>query len=321
MEDFKRVEPVTVRDFKTSAHLLTEFMCSEESPTFRSLHSLLFRGESSAKFSLIPSALRPEKQNEFRRLAEAAGLIVENGGRPLNEDEHIDCELQLIKFFYKTANQKGLPLPPLPYKWHERLQNHWLMTNDDQLKEWIPVELAETVALMQHYGFPTRMLDWSTNILTALYFAAHGAAQRLKDKEADNTDYMVIWILEKPIDTGIKLSPKDTFPIRFVTPSYAGNPNLSAQKGVLTYVPAPLYSQSMDYVLPLDQYLKQFYAAPNHACFEPVLTKARIPINNYKHTLKILSSFGIDDTALFPGYSSIMRQLDEKVVWLRNDTA
>lgn len=142
MEDFKRAEPVVVRDFKTSAHLLAEFMCSEQSPTFRSLHSLLFRGESSAKFSLIPSALRPEKQNEFRRLAEAAGLIVENGGRPLNEDEHIDCELQLIKFFYKTANQKGLPLPPLPYKWHERLQNHWLMTNDDQLKEWIPVELA-----------------------------------------------------------------------------------------------------------------------------------------------------------------------------------
>ena len=76
VEDFKRVEPVTVRDFETSAHLLTAFMRSEQSPTFRNLHSLLFRGESSAMFSLIPSALRPEKQNEFRRLAEAAGLIV-----------------------------------------------------------------------------------------------------------------------------------------------------------------------------------------------------------------------------------------------------
>lgn len=314
MENFKGVEPVAVRDFKTSAHLLAEFMCSEQSPTFRSLHSLLFRGEPSAKFSLIPSALRPEKQNEFCRLVEAAGLIVGNGGRPMNEHLHITCELQLIKYFYKTANQKGMPLPPLPYKWHDRLQNHWLMADDDQFKEWIPVELAETVALMQHYGFPTRMLDWSTNILTALYFAAHGAAQRLKDKEADNSDYMVIWILEKPADMGIIFSPEDTFPIRFVTPSYAGNPNLNAQKGVLTYVPVSPYSQSTDYVLPLDQYLERFYAAPNHACFEPVLTKARIPINNYKHTLKILASFGIDDTALFPGYSSIMRQLDEKVI-------
>ena len=127
MEDFKRVEPVAVRDFKTSAHLLTEFMCSEQSSTFRSLHSLLFRGEPSAKFSLIPSALRPEKQNEFCRLVEAAGLIVGNGGRPMNEHLHITCELQLIKYFYKTANQKGMPLPPLPYKANP-IQVHILQT-------------------------------------------------------------------------------------------------------------------------------------------------------------------------------------------------
>lgn len=313
MENKQYAEPVVVRDFKTSAHFLAEFMCSEQSETFRYPQNLIFRGEPSAKFSLIPSVLREDRQAEFCRFVTAAGFIVRDNGSAINEGLHVECEFQLLKYFYKTANQKGLSLPPLPYIWHERLLNHWNFADDDQAREWIPKELADMVALMQHYGLPTRMLDWSTNILTALYFAAHGAAQRLsKAKEADYNDYMVIWILRTPVDWGMQFRPEDTFPIRFVTPSYASNPNLNAQKGVLTYVPAPVYSQSTDYVLPLDQYLKKYYTAPNHACFEPILTKARIPINNYKHTLKILSSLGIDSAALFPGYSSIKEQLQEK---------
>lgn len=310
MENIKHAEPVVEREFKTSAHLLAEFMCSEQSPTFRFPHTLLFRGEPSDKFSLIPSALRPEKQEEFYQLTEAAGLLLSNQKKPIAEGLHTLCELQMVKYFYQAANEQGLLLPSLPYKWHERLLNHWSFEGNDN--EWIPKELAEIVALMQHYGFPTRMLDWSSNILTALYFAAYGAAQRLKNKATNNDDHMVVWILEKPIDSGIAFSPQDTFPIRFVTPSYANNPNLNAQKGVLTYVPSYAYSQSMDYALPLDQYLKKFYAAPNHACYEPVLTKAKIPIGNHRHTLKILSSLGVNGASLFPGYGSIRQQLYEK---------
>lgn len=40
----------------------------------------------------------------------------------------------------------------------------------------------EWLCLMQHYGVPTRLLDWSTNAFTALYFAINGKHPKSKHK-------------------------------------------------------------------------------------------------------------------------------------------
>ncbi len=41
------------------------------------------------------------------------------------------------------------------------------------------------LALMQHYGLPTRLLDWSTNMLVGLYFAVN------KDEDIDGSLYVL----------------------------------------------------------------------------------------------------------------------------------
>lgn len=53
--------------------------------------------------------------------------------------------------------------------------------------------------LMQHYGVPTRLLDWTENPLVALYFA-------IEDKKSANKD-AALWILS-PLDLN-KLSTKE----------------------------------------------------------------------------------------------------------------
>lgn len=318
MDNVHREEPVVVRDFETSAHFLAEFMCSDQSKTFRYPQGLLFRGEASDKFKLIPNALRPENQERFMKLARGAKLLYTDIKQLEDENLHIDGEYALMKYFYRKANQKGLVLPSIPYVWHERMQTLSRKWMEELDAEWIPKELAEVSALMQHYGFPTRMLDWSSSVLTALYFAAYGAAKRKRNNEAEDSEHMVIWILRRPWSTIEDFIPSEAFPIRFVTPSYANNPNLNAQKGVLSYVPVPLNGKKTEkYRMPLDEFLKEHYSVENRVCHETILTKARIPINNYKHTLQILSSFGVDSSSVFPGYGSVFNQVEEDSFTIR----
>lgn len=58
---------------------------------------------------------------------------------------------------------------------------------EDQYFEWL--------ALMQHHGAPTRLLDWTRNILVAAYFAVEPAAHVCKSTEA------AIWAINAPLLT------------------------------------------------------------------------------------------------------------------------
>jgi len=189
----------------------------------------LYRGESSGKFKLIPNALR---ENAWKTLA---------GGRfgasqPIGAGEQVRYEYYKLWEFYKLSNEHGLKIRGSEIMKREYLTNNALsFAFQDQEYRWLSSEYEELAALAQHYGIPTRMLDWTSDIFTAIYYAASGALRKWKMSYGvggyDCSDKMVIWML----NGGLVHEMEKDWPLKLVVPPYYDNPNLNAQKGVLSY--------------------------------------------------------------------------------------
>jgi hypothetical protein len=61
--------------------------------------------------------------------------------------------------------------------------------NANLLLEQVPAKSFEWLFLMQHYGVPTRLLDWSESPLVALYFVVHDRNAGLMSKAG------ALWVL------------------------------------------------------------------------------------------------------------------------------
>ena len=107
-------------------------------PPGSKLYQWAFRGQSQSYGTLVPSFQRIFRQ---RRSAGAAEII----------------EWDLIKTFRKhyaelTGRTYDMPAPDL-------------IGTDFNLR---------CLSVMQHYGVPTRLLDWTSHFWTAVYFACAG---------------------------------------------------------------------------------------------------------------------------------------------------
>jgi hypothetical protein len=275
------------------------------------LDGFVFRGHSKESYKLIPNALRPENIEQLWQYV--------NGGN-VNRDQteflslQIDAEFQLLREFYKLADMQGLGVPAA-----NTFRKNLAQTFDafgarhiDQQSIWLPEDLHEATALAQHYEIPTRLLDWTYDPYVALYFALKGVV--------DASEKFVVWALNK--DHISFLQPTvNRINIEFITPHYASNPNLNAQKGLFTLCPVKRLSIMEETKLmqdgrvqlvdrrPLDEFILNTAKKDENV----ILMKKFIVTTDDAHEgLRILEKMGYGTSRIFPGYDGVAKQVLER---------
>jgi hypothetical protein len=286
-------------------------ICWEQS---RSNRCSCVSGHSDARFKLIPSALRPN--GPLARFARFSPDITA---------AQIRVEAELLRRFFSLADAAGLTLP----EDSQALRQHIARTSrEDYITSlargaatWPPDELLLLIAIGQHHGLPTRLLDWTRSYRTAAYFAAAGAKERLASVtrlQPETKGRLSVWAFEYSRYLGHRVGTYrgrineyliQPPAVELVSAPHASNPNLHAQDGVFTVFRPEAFAPDS----PIDR--RPLNVLAGESLLQPSVTifyEVTLPVSSASQLMWILSRDGIDASRMFPGYGGVVRCLAEE---------
>lgn len=281
----------------------------------------IYRGQGR-DWPLLPSIFRKENRHILYAFPNPYIFDREND----IESAYRYTEYELLKNFFKYANNSGIKLPPNIFESSDYIlkYNYTNLVKTCRVS-WPMDRLTELTALAQHYGIYTRFLDWSFDINVALYFAVKKAVEDIvENKTVDTEKYFVIWMLASE-KLCIKLTCGQALPLKFVVPNYYENPNIRAQKGVLTYWETPYtpdFVNTHACLQPLNEALADIEdkntsvtsTDPTEVFDEYVMHKLTMPITESITIMEHLSKNNYNAAGIFPGYYGAAQQIKEDLL-------
>ncbi|MFU0853487.1 FRG domain-containing protein [Kluyvera cryocrescens] len=245
-------------------------------------HKLIFRGQGNSTWRLIPSSLREKNihRNVFKQYGEheqANGIVRD--------------ELFSLSQFVKYCDRIGIAIPNDSQEFREHHIGLTSPGNQPYITNpsfWPNPKLLGLMALAQHHGLPTRLLDWTSLPYTACYFAASSSLSSFEtwDKESK----LAIWALD------LSKTRSDDLIITYNAPG-AISPNLAAQYGTFTVHPHN-GAHGKPYTI---QGLESLIAKRE----EPILYKLTIPSYQSVRLLGLCSISGFSAADIYPSTDGV----------------
>lgn len=318
----------------------------------------VFRGLSNIEYDLIPSALRKNELNElninefiesdceFKVSIDKTEAI--NNGLDYDEDGSIyDGEvIVLFDKYGKLISDKNNNFKAPEHKIQKEREYYVLLkflsyadkcglkVNGEELRFWIHNKLnepfdyslyqdgvMEVMSLAQHYGLPTRALDWSYDYRVALYFTVKDVLN------SNNNSDGVLWALNHKL---IEVPEYNNlqYNLRIHRPEYNTNPNLNAQKGLFTFLERYVgeYNKPLDEIISselnqkpenkgvsISKDVKVTVVPSDISKDDVVFYKFIIPKEIKPEILNELYLEGYSEEYLFPGYKGVSKSIINRV--------
>jgi hypothetical protein len=265
------------------------------------MSKFVFRGQANAEWGLVPSVLRDNS---------IVGKLI--AAEHLTAEMQVFSEMRLLDEFVRCCDSLGLQVPGDSFTLRESLDSNGSEGSRtiSNPRNWPPVALIGLLALAQHHGVPTRLLDWSRRSHVAAFFAASDAMA--KQETCPAISELAVWALDigcirkaEPMEHGGTGIGGHYPNVRVVEAPGSSSVNLAAQSGLFTVVlDATGFREKVVPNRALEDEFKDASPTP--------LWKLTLPISEALRLLELCDLYEISAATLFPGYDGVASYVMKK---------
>lgn len=254
----------------------------------------IFRGQSDSCWPLLPSSLRwTENELEYVRTLDSNNTV-------LYLKEHLLEELFAVKDFLLLASSLGFQVPITPEHLFEYIIPIETKTLTGKVPELPPLsaDVLDGMALAQHHGVKTRLMDWTESAYTAAFFAAYSSSLVNEFRPSNLPDWMVVHCLNQ--------ARLGSYPrVRSFIPQRHGKDFMRAQRGMFV-----IFKDVSDRFVETRTWpsLQELFEADDPIPYVnewPLLVSFHLPVTEADAMLRILYNRGISRATLMPNLDNI----------------